>query len=358
MNNQITWIDRIFSNRILSHVVFWLAILVGYPIYVYATFGQPVYYSFIEKFFYLIPQIMAAYLLVYYQIPRFIYRRKYGLFFLSFLGSLAFFSTLCHIVDDYAIYPILENGHEPHSIQDIILGTFPQSVFHIVFSYMIPFLMAGVKMIKQKLEEKQQLERLKKEKAHVELQLLKAQIHPHFLFNTLENLYELSLKKSDAAPEVVVKLSEMLDYMLYECHVATVPIQREVELIQNFIDLEELYREGRLEIVFSSLVEDPSAEIAPLILLTVVEQAFKTVENLSPAQQKAVLTLRVKDEQLKLQFGLFFDSKNFPQKPDIISLQRQLDLLYPDHYELTEQEKNDQYSMELNIDLCNNHVNA
>ena len=92
---------------------------------------------------------------------------------------------------------------------------------------------------------------MKQEKLQAELKFLKAQIHPHFLFNTLNNLYALTLKKSDSAPDVVLKLSDLLNYMLYECNATWVQLKKEIELLENYLVLEKIRYGGRLDIIYN-----------------------------------------------------------------------------------------------------------
>ena len=109
----------------------------------------------------------------------------------------------------------------------------------------------------------------------MELKVLKNQLNPHFLFNTLNNLYALTLKKDDKAPEVIAKLSEILDFVLYRCNDDFVCMEKEIKLLENYISLEKLrYSENRLAISFTKDIQENS-KISPLILLTFVENAFK-----------------------------------------------------------------------------------
>ena len=127
---------------------------------------------------------------------------------------------------------------------------------------------------------------------------MKAQIHPHFLFNTLNNLYVLTLQKSDKASDIVLKLSEMLDYMLYKCNENRVTIAQEVQLIQNYIDLEQLRYGDRLELVFNKNIDNHQTQIAPLILVSLIENAFKHGASGSVAVPKIKIDFVIKNEQL------------------------------------------------------------
>ena len=122
-------------------------------------------------------------------------------------------------------------------------------------------------------EQKEVANLLEKKKTN-ELDALKNQLNPHFLFNTLNNLYVLALKKSDKTPEVIAKLSEILDYILYRCKNAFVPLKNEINLLHNYIALEKVRYNKRVDVTFNESIEN-NVQIAPLLLLTFLENAFK-----------------------------------------------------------------------------------
>jgi len=186
--------------------------------------------------------------------------------------------------------------------------------------------------------------------------LLKNQLNPHFLFNTLNNLYALALKKSDKTPEVIAKLSEILDYILYQCKDNYVSIYKEVELLENYIALEKVRYGGRVEVIFENQIHR-NIYIAPLILLTFVENAFK--HGVSQELNKALIELSIETTDTEIVFKL----KNSKPKTTIenstsdkksIGMQnteKQLDLLYPNAYQLDINDRILEYSLELKLQL-------
>ncbi|MEM8969443.1 MAG: sensor histidine kinase [Bacteroidota bacterium] len=210
-------------------------------------------------------------------------------------------------------------------------------------------------MIKDRGIEKQKIEMLKQEKANAELNFLKAQIHPHFLFNTLNNLYALTLEKSDEAPEVVAKLAEMLDYMLYRCQDEKVPISQEIALLKNYIDLEKLRYGDRLTLDFTHSVDNPQTPIAPLILISIVENAFK--HGVSSVVGPAVVSISLEVLNGRLNFNVINskptvteeDSMDCRKGIGVQNAQRQLDLLYPNQYEWHTEEHAETYKVHLSL---------
>ena len=203
-------INKVLRKRWLSHVLFWLVLLMFYTLTLKMQYGS---YSktLIHHLIVLIPQILASYCLVYWQIPKLLYRKKYLLFFISVIIGCYFFTGLArtlvvHIIEE--LYRLPPFGQE--SLVEIFtdLKRLYEYYFYGVFVPVSLFVI--VKLIKERFEEKSKHEALEKEKVSAELSFFKAQIHPHFLFNTLNNLYVLTLQKSDKASETVLKLSEML----------------------------------------------------------------------------------------------------------------------------------------------------
>ena len=223
--------------------------------------------------------------------------------------------------------------------------------------YLPVFLVVSVKLIKERFEEKNRQEILQKEKVTAELNFMKAQIHPHFLFNTLNNLYVLTLQKSDKASETVLKLSEMLDYMLYKCNSNRVTIGEEVQLIQNYINLEQLRYGDRLEVVFNMNIDSDQTQIAPLILVSLIENAFKHGASGSVAAPKIAIEFRV--EKNELQFSIYNtkpgqaqkDETNFKKGIGLKNIKNQLSLIYPERHILEIKETKESYLVNLTIQL-------
>lgn len=356
MKEKSTWIDNILRNRKLSHVFFWVMWL--FLTTAIAGLNTGVYQShLIHNLFILPAQILAGYLLVYYQVPKLLYHKKYLPFFISFAISVFLLSAIARLSVIYLAEPFFREDFQQESIIEIfsdvpyLLGVYFPSVYLIAFIFLI------IKTFKERFESKHQLEVLQKEKKTAELNFLKAQIHPHFLFNTLNNLYALTLEKSDDAPEVVVKLSEMLDYMLYQCSDPKVAIAKEVELLKNYMDLEVLRYGEKLDLEFNQEIDQPNTPIAPLILLSLVENAFKHGASGNLVNPLIHIHLKVVDKELT--FKIFNTKSKHPQSIKGLkkqgigtnNIRRQLDLIYPDSYQLNIEDQEEDYLVILEIGL-------
>lgn len=356
MNKPIRFLDEILQNRILAHSLFWLAVLFEAPL-LSELGGEDAWNAFIYRAVGMPIKIIATYVLVYYQIPRFVQQKKYFQFILSFLLSLYVFAVIYRINNVYIAEPWAGDVDYQESVWEIMSSVPFTSISYFIRVYFFSIVFLFIKMVKNRAEEKNQLDVLQKEKALTELNFLKAQIHPHFLFNTLNNLYALTLQKSDKAPEVVEKLSEMLDYMLYQGNEDKVPIQKEIDLIQNFIDLEMLRYGDRLDLSFEQEVENESAEISPLVLLSIVENAFK--HGVSGALERPMIDIKLEVKDQRLYVRVFnskppiaqTDQLNYKGGIGAKNIQRQLELIYPGRYSWQVEEKEESYEVQLSIAL-------
>lgn len=302
-------------------------------------------------------QVMATYFLVYYQLPRLLMRKRYVLFLLSVMASFYALPMMARLCTIYVVEPLTRVGFEQEPVSEVLtdLVYLISNYFPVVYVY--PFLLLALKAIKDRYQEMHRSAVLEKEKAENELKFLKAQIHPHFLFNTLNSLYALTLTKSDLAPEVVLKLSELLDYMLYQTTEKRVPIAKEVKLMQNYLELEQLRYGERLQLKFHQAVDQPGTSIAPMILLGLVENAFKHGASKNPNQPEINIDLKVAARQLTFEVvntvltGELTSMDKGSNGIGLKNLNRQLELNYPDSYELKTGYHDGNYAVLLKINL-------
>jgi len=354
--NQITTnlIDRILQRRWLVHFLFWFSFV--FTLSLLFSLHSGYFKDHLIDYLILLPsQLMAAYSLNYYLVPNLFLKKKYIQFIMLLLFSAYVFVAFARFCNVYIAEPITRQGtFEKETIFEILTDPLYLVIVYFPSVYMVVLIMVVVKNLKIRFEEKHHLETLEKEKATSELKFLKAQIHPHFLFNTLNSIYALTLSKSDAAPEVVLKLSQLLDYMLYQCNVPAVYIEKEVMLIQGYIDLESIRYGSRLDLTFVHTVDDPTAQIAPLILLSLVENAFKHGSSGNPKNPQVKIDLKVNEGQIYFTVFNTISNQNKPKdsSPGIgnSNVQRQLVLHYPDKHSLEIIKSKTTYEVRLKID--------
>src|SRR5690606_12763260 len=195
------------------------------------------------------------------------------------------------------------------------------------------------------------------ERLTAELNFLKAQINPHFLFNTLNNLYYLAYTQSPATTEVIAKLSQMMRYMIYDSNYATVPLSKEIEYMENYISLERLRLNDQIPINFSVEGGNPEGVlIAPLIFITFLENAFKHGVSNNHPKAWVNISIRLKDRQClyrvensKLPYSL--PATESKSGIGLQNVKRRLELSYPDKHTLTVEDNEDRYCVQLNIIL-------
>lgn len=216
----------------------------------------------------------------------------------------------------------------------------------------------SIKLVRLSIRQKSAQQELLQRKLELELQFLKSQSNPHFLFNTLNNIYSLARKNSDKTAEVVLKLSSLLRYMLYESARKSIEIDKEIQIIHDYIELEKLRYDERLEVIFENSVDQPHEKIAPLILLPFVENAFKHGASESRFQSYIRIELLLKKQQL------FFEVKNSKEINDdtqqtvkigLNNIRRQLELLYPEHQLIIEDQPKE-FTVQLKINLSDGNI--
>ncbi|MGN6416514.1 MAG: sensor histidine kinase [Pseudobacter sp.] len=193
---------------------------------------------------------------------------------------------------------------------------------------------------------------LEKEKSETELALLKQQLNPHFFFNTLNNLYALSLQQSKQTPESILQLSELMRYVIYRAKEPEVAVVEEVKYIEDYIQLQQIRMKHQPEIIFMKNINTDTPRIAPLLLIVLVENAFK--HGVEPAEEKSMLHLQLVTTATSMYFSCI---NSFEQETDsaagigLQNLERRLQLLYPGKHRLKTAKENHIFKAELELDL-------
>ena len=343
--------DRITSPskfiRIVLHIFFWICVFAFYTFF-YSRLGENVDDTFVHMVYTFPLYIGATYITIYIIIPKFLLKKKYKDFIIASVymvlgvAYLEIMITICLIV-----LPInFITSQFSTRMQPSSLDTY----LRLVGIYAVVFLAASIKLLKHWYTMQRKNQQLVNEKLEAELNMLKSQVHPHFLFNTLNNLYALTLKKSDKSPEVVLKLSEILDFMLYHSNKDFVELEREIKLVNNYIDLEKLRYGDRLKIDFNIEGELKNKMTAPMIIFPLVENCFK--HGVSTTNQKSWIKLFLIVSGYKLEFTAENSkTNNKPQQGGLglSNLKKRLDLIYIDNYKLNITESDDKFTVKLDL---------
>lgn len=348
-------LDQFFQSRIATHVAFWVITVVLIPYYS-SLFGGNFFHNLIEMLVMLPLQMAAAYLLVYQQLPRLLYQKHWLLFFLSFVLMVYFFAILSRLTNIYIVEALANYEGYNESLWEVMAAPMHLLRKYVPLVYTPAFLFLILKMIKDRFQQEYRLNLLEKEKSAAELNFLKAQMNPHFLFNTLNNIYSLAKNGSAQTPEMILKLSELLDYTIYECNEPTVPIFKEWQLIQNYVDLQAVRHGEKLMIVIDQQIDNEDTAIAPLMLISLVENAFK--HSLLHKGEQSMIKILLKVVQKELTFEVINNKSNHPPKKEVQkkgigvpNVQKQLALQYPNRHKMDIEETADLYKVTLTIQL-------
>lgn len=296
--------------------------------------------------------IGACYMFIAVLLPRYLVKAKYSKFLFGILLLGVAMVVSSHFVYE-KIFPFGETDFIPlvkannnNWWASIFAG--PLSAIKIITAAVT------IKLLKRWWLKKKESQQLEREKINAELQLLKAQIHPGFLFNTLNNIYVYSLAGSSRASEMLLKLSDLLSYMLYECDQALVPLQKEIEMMKEYMALEKIRMDDTLEMEILVKGETHNRFIAPFLLLPFIENSFK---HCAAMPEKCWISLEIKVEDnvylVRLINGI---PPEIIHQPDLYgnglaNVQKRLVLLYPNRHELKMQAEEEVFLVNLKIQV-------
>lgn len=335
------------KKRILNHLLFWVGIFL---FYIFSSTSRELFLLNIKTTLFKLPLlILATYSFNYWQVPKYLNNKKYLAFIISSIIIIILLVLLFRFMGYYYLDKFCIDGPYPF----ISLEDFP--LYMLSFHYP-SFIMYFYKVNKQQQQERELLHQLEKEKVSTELKYLKAQLNPHFLFNTLNNLYSYVITKSPKAPDMILQLSEILDYILYKSQNKFVSLSEEVKVIQNYIALEQIRYGDRLKVSFNKEMHENPTQISPLLLLSMVENAFK--HGVSGSIKKPEVSISLKQNNYELKFSIWntkIENKESNKTDDyktgigLVNIQRQLNLIYPEKHQFITKETDTYFSLQLNL---------
>ena len=346
---NITFKNIGYKIPIKYHFIFWITYF-SLNIIRWGSYFNDYWYSIKSNLIEFPLHILIVYYNIYYLFPYFILKKKYYKFFVYFILSLTFLyllrTGLNYLLVSENIWPEadgIQNAFTFNHVVAVILG----EIYVIAFA-------SSIKLIFDWIYENNRAESLQAIQLKTELQFLKAQIQPHFFFNTLNNLYALTLEKSKQAPEVVLKLSEIMEYILYDAKELEIKLVKEINYIQNYIDLERLRFGDKIDLQINTQGDIETQNVPPLLFLPFIENCFKhgSIENNN-------LNIRIKfqiTETNLLKFSVVNNYNQFTQKKKVHGIGnknvlRRLELLYEDRFTFNSRVEKQQYIVELSIQL-------
>ncbi|HVV54290.1 MAG TPA: histidine kinase [Mucilaginibacter sp.] len=333
------------TNKIIYHIAFWL-LAYFFWIYIFRNNTLVITHTITIQFCYLVFIAANYYFNSFFAIPRLLNQKKYLSFFTAFLGAVVLTSWLrvpvSYLVRKY-LFGIQEANYD-------IMNVFFESFINIFFW---AFFLIAAKLTIDRIRSQVYIEQIEKEKAANELNFLRAQFNPHFLFNSINSIYAHIDKSNKEARNMLLTFSEMLRYQLYDCNVERIAIERELNYIRNYISIQKSRIDERIKVCFNAENIDHSILVPPMILITFIENAFKYV-GLDECRENRI--------EIKLQYdmgNLFFTACNTKdmftdrsQKSSglgIANTRRRLELLYPGKHLLETKETENDYTASLII---------
>jgi two-component system LytT family sensor kinase len=290
--------------------------------------------------------IVIAYLNLQYFLPRYLLKKRYLAYFTAVILSVIGYLTAQSLFDFY-LYGYVVGPMRNSDLLEALSYNFFSTLWYLG-------LMLALKLSMDWYGQQLIIQKITVEKLNAEVNFLRAQVNPHFLFNILNNLYALTLKKSELAPDVVLKLSEMMEYMLYDSTDEKVPLEKEITYLNNYMELERIRFSTGSAIALTINGELNGHEIAPLLLLPLVENAFK--HGLSKQTENGWLTVDIGLDKSTLTVIIENAKPSlFVRKSKggigIDNLRKRLDLLYPARHSLELEDKKNAFLAKLVIEL-------
>lgn len=338
--------ERFFRYK-LDHVIFWLLTIFfhGYTRLNVLKEAGPVHFT-LELIIRNGLLAMAIYFTLLVIVPRFTKRRNFiisvGLILLTLVVYVA-----CKNAHDVYLYGYGLNSPAKQSFFNHSLYNLSIVIFYLTFA--VTLYLSRQWYLQQTLLRKIELEKL-----NTELAYLKAQINPHFLFNSINAIYFMIDRQNNEARETLTAFSDMLRYQLYECNGADIPIEKEISYLKNYINLQRLRKDDKYQITFRYSPDLKNFTIAPLLLIPFVENAFKHVSHFTDKLNTICIDLDKRGNSFCLNISNTIDGIKASTENSGIGLQnvkRRLELLYPDRHHLQINETPDRFVVNLELKL-------
>ena len=341
---------RFYVNKfvIVANLIIWLLYsIMSLPHLVGASAG--VTYPIPAFLFNVTTLLMLFYVCFYYINPYFLQKDAYFKWILTLLALVAAVVFGRYALDKVAYTGIYLNGKPFNPVGVRLMGAILGVALTALFSF-----------LEVSEDRKQAILKAENRRLTAELSFLQSQINPHFLFNTLNNIYSFTYLKDDRAPAMITKLSEIIRYLLYECRTKRVSLQKEMALIQNYLELESLRNDAVENVDFYVEGVAEQHQIAPLILITFLENCFKHGDI--HHNDKAWMTLHFEVDEEQIFHAEFANSRgeNEPKKAEndtknsglgVENAKQQLALNYPNQHELTIESTPNSYTVKLTCRL-------
>lgn len=341
-------IYRFILRYKILHVIFWVWVTISFAHelqgYTKRDFSISLELAILTELF----AIVSVYFTIYFLVPRYFNKEKYFQFAALTLLVIIFTSVVLGFTENAFTIFVVKAPAPGFFYARVIGDSFDTTIKTVAF--------VAIFAVQNKIETDAKNKKLEREQLETELNFLKAQINPHFLFNCINNIYVLIEEDKKTASETLLRFSELLRYQLYECSAAKMPLQKETNFIKNFIQLEKLRVESHIQVTDNMEQVADYFQIAPFILLPFVENAFKHVSQ----REDDTNTINIESHIREGIFYLNVTNTCEEDNPVIIranggiglqNVKRRLELLYPEKYHLDIKKENKVHTVNLRLNV-------
>lgn len=338
---KVPFLEKLYRWKV-HHVLLWA----GY--YAFWVSFYSVYYDdltplFVSTALYAVFNAIPFYIIAYFLVNKFLPSRRFALYILSAVATI----IISSLALSGCLYLLFRHVPEVQTnLRFLVIGAFSSTI-------MVVSLLSLMKMLIHRVRTERHTQRVEKQRLETELEYLKAQVNPHFLFNAINSVYVLIRKDPDKAAETLIKLSDLLRFQLYDCSDDYITIEMELEYLNNYMNLEKLRKGDKVKVSFNLKGDFSGFRLAPFMLIPFLENAFKYVSPVEGESRIDIDFIR-EGNQLTARFVNTFDGQPHYAVGGIglKNVRRRLELLYPGNYKLDIEQPEGKYRVTLMLQIA------
>ena len=335
----------IIRKYYLHHLLFWLLLFSGWHYFRYQDYpnNNAIWMSLVK----VTDLALMVYITNYLLIPKFLYRKRYWVFGIIFL-----FMIIASSVFKMYVLGLLMNNPRMFSLAGGLKGR--------IYDNVLPHILlvstgAAFKLMLDQVRSQRRMAELAMEKSAAELNFLKSQVNPHFLFNSLNSVYFLIDKENSEAKKTLLQFADLLRYQLYECNAETIEIEKEIAFLNDYIQLQKLRKDNQYEVEVQIGKEVKGFRIPPLFLIPFVENAFKHISHFDEQKNFVTVSLSQMNGSFEFSVSNSREAGQISTEPSggigLNNVKRRLELLYPGNYELDIEDLESKFTVELKLKI-------
>lgn len=341
MNSSLSVGQKLYKLK-AHHVLLWLGYYTFFMV-LYKDFYTNYWHLFGVTSVYFLFNAITFYITAYYLMPKYLYAREYTKFAISFFATILFFAmglSVCMYFLFHEYSAQFENKLFVYLIAVLSIATMVGGL-------------SAVKLLMDKINGDRMAQEIEKQRMESELQYLRAQVNPHFLFNAINSIYFLIKKDPEEASRTLIQLSDLLRFQLYDCAEEKINIEQEVEYLRNYMALESIRKGKKIKVDFIAAEDLQGFQVAPFMLIPFLENAFKYVSNFSETENKVTVKLWHEENTFHAHFFNSTDNsvRSAPGGIGHKNVKRRLELIYPVRHELNIVEQPGTYKVMLSLNV-------